>query len=1372
MSDQELDYTTTPCGKCGLAPKELGGMVACDHCNNWYDYACAGVTDTVKRKKKWFCDNAVCVAAAKKRTKKDANPQSTADESDAGSVKSSTVPSADEQIKAMEEEQRRLEADWDKQMLVKEKQLEFQAAMKKKKFLQEQALRRKQMQLEEEWRCFELAELERENQLQLQVKHEHLKRVQKLEKDFREQMSTVDNQLDTMKMERQQKHSRPITVKNQSTPLLAPAGKTGICVESEMDDTEESSSSEEETDNEPDEKVKQGSRPTKGQLAARHGIGKHLPLFSGKPDDWPLFYAAYNSSTKACGFSDVDNLARLQQCLRGDALELVRGQLLLPKSVPRVIEKLRQHFGRPEQLLDRLLERVKELPAPKNLKGFIPFANVVEQLCDHVEAADLKEHLKNPLLIQGLIKKLPDAEKRQWADIKRAREGRKISLRTVTDFLLRIADDAREAEVDIERTTETRFSGEHFGRKRKEKGAVFSHAEEGNSNTVVSHRLGLKPCKVCQRTDHRLRFCQDFKNWSHAERVAMVTRDKLCKLCLGEHGGQCRFKFRCNVGSCKEAHNPLIHPVSAVGISAHIHSCNPLLFRIIPIQLHGRDRTLTVLAFLDEGASVTLIEGKLANRLGIVGAEEKLTIKWTADYSRTEKNSRKMNVWASAVGVGDKMLLRTVRTVGKLMLPHQKLDAAVLSARYQYMSDLPIASYEGQPELLIGLNNVHAFAPMEVKIGTVADPIAVRCKLGWTVYGPNQASHTTERGYVCLHHDVTNEDIHGLLKSHYALEESVVATAQESAEDKKAMEIMERTTKRIGERFQTGLLWKENNQRFPESIQMALRRNLQLERKLMKNPELYTKVRMQTDEDARRVVLFHEFIKMEAISRWNRLLRVTATVLRFIGNCKRKQKGLPILTAKATMNQQLMLKTAHPAVQTPLQKNELLEAEKVLWKQAQWNSFPDEMSVLTSNLQLALGQKAERIPKRSGLYKYSPTLDEDGVLRVDGRLVNAEAMSFNQRYPVILSRFHTVTNKIIQYYHEQFGHANTETVFNEIRKKFVIPNLRAAVSKVAGECVWCKVHRCVPHTSRMAPLPAQSVTPGKRPFNSVGVDYLGPVKVTVGRRKEKRYGKPEEIFSDNATCFRGAWNEMVKAKLQINRKCAEEFISSTTAWCFNPPGTPHMGGVWERMVRSVKESMKALDDGRKLTDEILKTTVAEAADMINTRPLTYKPQEPAGEEALTPNHFLRGAVTSADLQVEPVSAAEALRNVYKRAQYLSDRMWERWITEYLPTINKRSKWFDDKRQLNVGDLVFLVDGKIRKNWRRGKIVEVFPGTDGTIRQVSVRTADGKLHRRGAVNIAVMEIVEGKSGTRSNAGCYGPGSVTATEPASGASLGRW
>ena len=198
------------------------------------------------------------------------------------------------------------------------------------------------------------------------------------------------------------------------------------------------------------------------------------------------------------------------------------------------------------------------------------------------------------------------------------------------------------------------------------------------------------------------------------------------------------------------------------------------------------------------------------------------------------------------------------------------------------------------------------------------------------------------------------------------------------------------------------------------------------------------------------------------------------------------------------------------------------------------------------------------------------------------------------------------------------------------------------------------------------------------------------------RRFCSRYGKPEEIFSDNGTCFRGACNEMERMKMEINQGCAEQVISSSTAWHFNPPGTPHMGGIWERMVRSVKAAMRALDDGKRLNDEILQTTISEAADMINSRPLTYMPQELANEEAITPNHFLRGTVTGLDIQVNPTGSAEALRDIYKRSQYLCDRMWERWIIEYLPTINRRSKWFDDQRPLQIGDLVFLVEGKTRK----------------------------------------------------------------------------
>ncbi|XP_058467076.1 uncharacterized protein LOC131439990 [Malaya genurostris] len=538
----------------------------------------------------------------------------------------------------------------------------------------------------------------------------------------------------------------------------------------------------------------------------------------------------------------------------------------------------------------------------------------------------------------------------------------------------------------------------------------------------------------------------------------------------------------------------------------------------------------------------------------------------------------------------------------------------------------------------------------------------------------------------------------------------------------------------------------------------------------------------ETSEEARGVVLFLQLVDNVAISRWATLVRVIAYAVRFTENCKRKKKGQPVVTIQATANQQRSIETKYPTVLQPLQQEELQKAEIILWKQVQFDSFPDEMSALTKTLYLKPERISAKIGRSSILAKLSPILDDNGVLRMGGRLAMADNVPYDKKFPIILSRHHDITKKLNHSYHERFGHANRETVCIELRQKFWIPNLRAVICQVMRECAWCKVHRCRPQVPMMAPLPTQRVKAGLRPFSSVGIDYLGPVEVSVGRRREKRWiavftcltiravhldvvyslttqscmmairrftckrGVPDFILSDNATCFAGASKEMQKVLNKIHSYCAEVITTATTAWRFIPPGTPHMGGAWERMVRSVKEAMKALDDGRKLTDEILSTTLAEAEDMINTRPLTYVPQESAEIESLTPNHFLRGTVKDADLTVDcGVNLADAIRDVYKRSQYLSDRMWERWSKEYLPTINRRTKWYDERRLLKVGDLVFIVDGKERKKWTRGMVEEVMQGPDGRVREARVRTAAG-IHRRSVANLAVLEIESCKSGS--------------------------
>ncbi|XP_055542702.1 uncharacterized protein LOC129728293 [Wyeomyia smithii] len=317
----------------------------------------------------------------------------------------------------------------------------------------------------------------------------------------------------------------------------------------------------------------------------------------------------------------------------------------------------------------------------------------------------------------------------------------------------------------------------------------------------------------------------------------------------------------------------------------------------------------------------------------------------------------------------------------------------------------------------------------------------------------------------------------------------------------------------------------------------------------------------------------------------------------------------------------------------------------------------------------------------------------------------------------------------------------------------------------------------------MAPLPEQRITPYLRPFSYVGVDYLGPFEVSVGRRSEKRWivlftcmvtraihlevayrlttqsclmatfrflsrrDWPLEFFSDNGTNFQGASKELKEMFRTISEGCADQFTNAITKWTFNPPAAPHMG-VWERLVRSVKEVLKATGDGKRLTDEILQTTIAEAEDIVNSRPLTYVEQESGEPETPTPNHFLRVASLprSVGNPVLPLPhPAVALRDAFQRSQELANLMWERWIQEYVPSLNHRKKRFGETTPLKVGDLVYIVEGNSRKCWIRGVVDELIMPKDGRIRQVWVRTNSGR-KKRATAQLAVLEIEDGNAGS--------------------------
>ncbi|XP_065081644.1 uncharacterized protein LOC135704133 [Ochlerotatus camptorhynchus] len=189
------------------------------------------------------------------------------------------------------------------------------------------------------------------------------------------------------------------------------------------------------------------------------------------------------------------------------------------------------------------------------------------------------------------------------------------------------------------------------------------------------------------------------------------------------------------------------------------------------------------------------------------------------------------------------------------------------------------------------------------------------------------------------------------------------------------------------------------------------------------------------------------------------------------------------------------------------------------------------------------------------------------------------------------------------------------------------------------------------------------------------------------RRFGMRRGPPIVIFSDNGTNLKAANKELQGQIQRMDVECANVFTNAKTRWSFNPPSAPHMGGVRERMVRSVKEIMSTLSNGQRLNDEILLTVISEAEEIVNARPLVYVPQDSDTGEAITPNHFLRGTSSGLkDSSIAPTNEAEALRNTYQRSQIIADKLWKRWLIEYLPSLNARSKWLEESRPLAPGDL--------------------------------------------------------------------------------------
>ena len=458
---------------------------------------------------------------------------------------------------------------------------------------------------------------------------------------------------------------------------------------------------------------------------------------------------------------------------------------------------------------------------------------------------------------------------------------------------------------------------------------------------------------------------------------------------------------------------------------------------------------------------------------------------------------------------------------------------------------------------------------------------------------------------------------------------------------------------------------------------------------------------------------------------------------------------------------------------------EMRLADEVILKSLQFGYFGEEIRVLQNlrdkdpmfqNRQNA-HTRNEKLKQTSSLFRLDPFLDEKGLLRIGGRLQRA-TLAYEVKHPIVVPKKSHITDLLIRQYHSQDQyHQGCGMTHNALRQAgYWIINGRSSVSRHLRKCTICRKLRGPAQVQKMANLPAERITPAA-PFTYSGMDVFGPWYIKEGRKELKRWGliftclssravhletlnsmetdafinalrrfinrrgKVRELRCDQGTNFVGGRNELNAALREVNTDSVKNFLVTQDCdlieFKMNVPSASHMGGIWERLIRTVRSVLSGLleDHAQQLDDESLRTLFTEAENIVNSRPLTIDNlSDPDAPEPITPNHLL---TLKAKVVLPPPGNFSRpdlySRRRWRRIQYLSDQFWRRWQREYCLLQQKRQKWNEVSPNSQVGDIVLISDKSCPRNqWPLARVTEVYPSEDGLVRKVLlIVTQSGK-----------------------------------------------
>ena len=174
-----------------------------------------------------------------------------------------------------------------------------------------------------------------------------------------------------------------------------------------------------------------------------------------------------------------------------------------------------------------------------------------------------------------------------------------------------------------------------------------------------------------------------------------------------------------------------------------------------------------------------------------------------------------------------------------MKLPSQRINTDKLKNYYKYLTGIQCTPFDESSEIsvLIRANNPMLHMYTEARVGKENEPVALKTKLGWVIFGGNKNNKT-----LSVNAFSTECNLDEMVSKFCEIKWYGVSEKQSSSIlpeiEQRALNILQETTVNKNSRYTVGRLWDSDNVLLTDNKNIALSRLFSLERKFINNPQL------------------------------------------------------------------------------------------------------------------------------------------------------------------------------------------------------------------------------------------------------------------------------------------------------------------------------------------------------------------------------------------------------------------------------------------------------------------------------------------------------------------------------------------------------